>query len=105
MTLSLSHKLTFNDNVFRRPLLVEGGEAAVLTDTDNMLSEVEVLCIKAEQAEPQIPHRFSVGPILRPATGLWVEEDKIDMLLRHGVTCIFTQMYTGTQYAKIQNTH
>lgn len=69
--------LTFNDNVFGCPLLVEGGEAAMLTDTDNMLSEVKVLCIKAEQAEPQLPHSLSVLPILRPATRLQVEEDEI----------------------------
>lgn len=69
---SLSHKLTFNDDVFGRPLLVESGEAAVLTDTHNMLPEVKVLGIKAEQAEPQLPHRLHVHPILRPATGLQV---------------------------------
>lgn len=69
--------LTFNDNVFGRPLLIEGGEAGMLTDTDNMLSEVKVLCIKAEQAEPQLPHRLRVLPTLWPVTGLQVEEDKI----------------------------
>ena len=89
----LSRQLTFNDNVLGRPLLVECSEAAVLTDTDNMLSEVEVLCIKAEQAEPQLPHRLSVLPVLWPATGLHVEEDKIQVLSRHGVPCIFTETY------------
>lgn len=64
---------TFNNNVFGCPLLVEGGEAAMLTDADNMLSEVEVLGIKAEQAEPQLPHRLSVPPTLWPATGLQAE--------------------------------
>lgn len=59
----------FNDDVFGRPLLVEGGEAGMLTDTDNMLSEVKVLSVEAEQAEPQLPHRLSVLPVLWPATG------------------------------------
>lgn len=72
--------LTFDDNVFGRPLLVEGSETAVLTDTDDVLSEVEVLRVKAEQAEPQLPHRLSVLPVLRPATGLQVKEGKINML-------------------------
>lgn len=89
--MSLSHKLTFNDNVFGRPLLVEGGEAVVQTDADNVLSEVEVLGIKAEQAEPQLPHRLRVLPVLWPATGLQVEEDEIGVLLRRGATCIFTK--------------
>lgn len=48
--------LTFNDNVFGCPLLVEGGEAAVLADADDVLSEVKVLGVKAKQAEPQLPH-------------------------------------------------
>lgn len=52
----LSHELTFNNDVFGRPLLVEGGEAAVLTETDDVLSEVKVLGVKAEQAEPQLAH-------------------------------------------------
>ena len=73
------HTLTFNDDVFGRPLLVEGGEPAVLTDTDDMLSEVKVLCVKAEQAEPQVSHRLCVPPVLGPATGLQVTgyKDKV----------------------------
>lgn len=62
-------KRIFNDNVFGCPLLVEGGETAMLPDTHNMLSEVKVLSIKSEQAEPQLPHRLSVPPVLWPATG------------------------------------
>lgn len=80
----LSHKLTFNDNVFRRPLLVEGGEAAMLTDTHNMLPEVKVLSIKAQQAEPQLSHRLSVLLVLWPATGL------------HGKEVLLTDSVTGT---------
>lgn len=41
-------KWIFNDYVFGCPLLVEGGEAGMLSDTDNMLSEVKVLSVKAE---------------------------------------------------------
>lgn len=48
----------------------------MLTDADNMLSEVKVLGVEAEQAEPQLPHRLSVLPGMWPATGLQVEEDK-----------------------------
>ena len=92
----MSHTLTFNDNVFRSPLLVEGGEAAVLTDTDNMLSEVKVFGVKAEQAKPQLPHRLSVLPILGPAAGLQVEGGKINRLFRHSATYLFTKVFIGT---------
>lgn len=61
-------KWIFNNDVFGRPLLVEGGEAAVLTDADNMLPEVKVLSVEAKQAEPQLPHRLCVCPELGPAT-------------------------------------
>lgn len=100
-TLSLSHKLTFNDNVLGRPLLVEGREAVVQTETDDMLSEVKVLGIKAEQAEPQLPHRLSVLPALWPETGLQVEDDKINALL----TCTFTNIFTGALTECVKNTH
>lgn len=69
-------KLTFNDNVLGCPLLVEGGEARLLTDADNMLPKIKVFSVEAEQAEPQLPHRLSVLLILWPATGLQVEEDR-----------------------------
>lgn len=86
----MSRKPTFNDNVFRRPLLVEGGEAAMLADTHNMFSEVKVLGIKAQQAEPQLPHWLSVLPVLWPATGLHGKQ----MLLTDCVTGIFTKAFT-----------
>lgn len=63
-------KLTFNDNVFRRPLFVEGGEAGVLADTHHVLSEVKLLRVKAQQTKPQLPHCLSILPHLRPTAGL-----------------------------------
>lgn len=63
-------RLTFNDDVFRRPLFVEGGEAGVLADTHHVLSEVKLLGVKAQQTEPQLPHRLSVPAHLWPAAGL-----------------------------------
>lgn len=63
-------ELTFNDDVFRRPLFVEGGEAGVLADTHHVLSEVKLLRVKAQQTEPQLPHRLSVLPHLWPTAGL-----------------------------------
>lgn len=63
-------ELTFNDDVFRRPLFVEGGEAGVLADTHHVLSEVKLLRVKAQQTEPQLPHRLSVLPHLWPTNGL-----------------------------------
>lgn len=63
-------RLTFNDDVFRRPLLVEGGEAGVLADAHHVLPEVKLLRVEAQQPEPQLPHRLRVPPQLRPAAGL-----------------------------------
>lgn len=63
-------ELTFNDNVFRRPLLVEGGEAGVLADTHHVLSEVKLLRVKAQQTEPQLSHRLGVLPHQWPTAGL-----------------------------------
>lgn len=74
MDSSVQYCLAFDDNVFRRPLLVKCGEPAMLTDTHNVLSEVKVLSIKAQQAEPQLPHRLSVLPIVWPTTGLHRKE-------------------------------
>lgn len=62
----------------------------MLTDTDNVLSEVKILSVEAEQAEPQLAHSLSVLPVLWPATWLQVE-DKIDMLIKYGVTGKFTE--------------
>lgn len=76
-------ELTFNDDVFRRPLFVEGGEADVLADTHHVLSEVKLLRVKAQQTEPQLPHRLSVLPHLWPTAGL-----NTDTSLGEGDACI-----------------
>lgn len=72
-----SHNLTFNDNVLGCPLLVEGGEAGLLTDADNMLFEVKVLSVEPKKTKPQLPHCLSVDPKLWPATGLQVEKTRM----------------------------
>lgn len=63
-------QLTFNDDVFRRPLFVEGGEAGMLADTHHVLSEVKLLRVKAQQTEPQLPHRLCVPAHLWPTARL-----------------------------------
>lgn len=63
-------QLTFNDDVFRGPLFVEGGKAGVLADTHHVLSEVKLLRVKAQQTEPQLPHRLRVPAHLWPTAGL-----------------------------------
>lgn len=63
-------RLTFDDDVFGRPLLVESGEAGVLADTHHVLSEVKLLGVEAQQTEPQLPHRLGVPPQLWPTAGL-----------------------------------
>lgn len=73
----------------------------MLTDTDNVLSEVKILSVEAEQAEPQLAHHLSVLPVLWPATWLQVEEDKIDMLIKCGVTGKFTKACVRNE----ENTH
>lgn len=68
----------------------------MLTDTDNMLSEVKILSVEAEQAEPQLAHCLSVLPVLWPATWLQVE----DNMLKH-VTGKFTKARVWNE----ENTH
>ena len=73
-------KLTLNDNVFGCPLLVKGGEPSMLSDTHDMLFEVKILGVEAEETQPQLPHRLCVFPILWPVTRLQVETDDGDIL-------------------------
>lgn len=54
----------------------------MLTDADDMLSEVKVLGVEAEQAEPQLANGLCVCPKLGPATGLQEEGGKTDILGR-----------------------
>lgn len=71
-------KITFNDDIFGRPLFAEGGEAGSLSNADDVLLEVKVLGVKAEQAEPKLPNALRVLPMLWPVTGLQEEEDDSD---------------------------
>lgn len=56
---------TFDGDAFAGPLLLEGGEALPLADADDVLLEVELLGVEAQQAQPQLPHRLRVGLQLR----------------------------------------
>lgn len=62
--------LALNDDVLGGPLLVEGGEAAMLADAHDMLPEVKLLGVEAQQAEPQLPDRLRVLSVMWPSTGL-----------------------------------
>lgn len=62
--------LAFDDDVLGGPLLVKGGEAAVLANAHHVLPEVKVLCVEAQQAEPQLPDRLRVLPVMWPPAGL-----------------------------------
>lgn len=76
----------------------------MLTDTDNMLSEVKVLSVEAEQAEPQLPHRLSVLPILWPATGLQVDKDK-NLIKTLCETSTHTKICKNTKYSQVLLNH
>lgn len=67
--------LAFDDDVLGGPLLVEGGEAAVLADAHHVLPEVKVLGVEAQQAEPQLAHRLRVLPVVWPPAGLHRREE------------------------------
>lgn len=47
---------TFDGDAFTGPLLLEGGEAFPLPDADDVLLEVKLLCVEAQEAKPQLPH-------------------------------------------------
>lgn len=53
--------MTFDGDAFTGPLLLEGGEAFPLPDADDVLLEVELLGVEAQQAQPQLAHRLRVG--------------------------------------------
>lgn len=91
-------RLTFNDDVFRRPLLVESGEAGVLADTHHVLSEVKLLRVEAQQTQPQLPHRLGVAPQLWPTAGL--NTDASSRWCRAHI-CSFVH----TVFTKLQNAH
>lgn len=58
----------------------------MLSNTHNMLSEIKVLGVKAEQAKPQFPHCLGVLSILRPATGLQASVNKDHVFVRQDTT-------------------
>lgn len=62
--------LAFDDDVLGGPLLVKGGEAAVLADAHDVLPEVKVFGVEAQQAEPQLTDRLRVLPVMWPPAGL-----------------------------------
>lgn len=75
--LVLLQEITFNDDILGRPLFAEGGEAGLLSNADDVLLKVEVLGVKAEQTEPELPDALSVLPMVWPVTGLQEEDDNI----------------------------
>ena len=62
--------VTFDGDAFGGPLLLEGSEALVLADADDVLLEVELLGVEAQQAQPQLAHRLTVLLQLRHAPPL-----------------------------------
>lgn len=52
---------TFDGDAFTGPLLLEGGEPFSLPDADDVLLEVKLLRVEAQEAQPQLPHRLRVG--------------------------------------------
>lgn len=56
---------TFDGDAFTGPLLLKGREAFLLPDADDVLLKVELLCVKAQEPEPQLPHRLRVWLQLR----------------------------------------
>lgn len=52
---------TFDSDAFTGPLLLKGGEAFSLPDADDVLLEVKLLRVEAQEAQPQLPHRLGVG--------------------------------------------
>lgn len=56
---------TFDGDAFAGPLLLKGGEALLLPDADDVLLEVKLFGVEAQQSEPQLPHRLRVRLQLR----------------------------------------
>lgn len=47
---------TFDGNALAGPLLLKGCEAFPLADADDVLLEVKLLSVEAQQTQPQLPH-------------------------------------------------
>lgn len=52
--------VTFDGDAFTGPLLLEGGEAFPLADADDVLFEVKLFGVKAQEAQPKLSHRLCV---------------------------------------------
>lgn len=65
---------TFDGDAFTGPLLLEGGQAFLLPDADDVLLKVEFLGVKAQESEPQLPHRLHVGLALRDGLVLHTQD-------------------------------
>lgn len=77
---------TFDGDAFTGPLLFEGGEALPLADADDVLLEVELLGVEAQEAQPQLSHRLAVGRRLREESVLRAAERQSVWILDFGET-------------------
>lgn len=75
---------TFDGDAFTGPLLFEGGEAFPLADADDVLLEVELLGVEAQEAQPQLSHRLGVGRRLREESVLQGAERQTVWILDFG---------------------
>lgn len=55
---------TFDSDAFAGPLFLKGGEALPLADADDVLFEIKLLGVKAQQSQPQLAHRLGVLRLL-----------------------------------------
>lgn len=51
---------TFDSDAFTGPLFLKGGEAFPLADADDVLFEVKLFCVKAQESQPQLSHWLRV---------------------------------------------
>lgn len=61
---------TFDSDAFTGPLLFEGGEAFLLADADDVLLEVELFGVEAQESQPQLAHGLRVRLQLREKPAL-----------------------------------
>lgn len=67
---------TFDCDAFAGPLLLKRGEAFPLADADDVLFEVKLLGVKAEESQPQLSHRLGVRLVLREAVTLQKDAER-----------------------------
>lgn len=61
----MNDRLTFNGDAFTGPLFLKGGEAFLLADADDVFLKIKFFCVKAQESQPQLSHRFRVWLQLR----------------------------------------